>query len=194
MTDHSEEIAREISALYLAVEHRLARRQQSGPQRQLEKLSLHVLGRLETGGPMRPSALAHLVRLDLSTVSRHLSALEAAGLLVREADPGDRRACLVGTTPAGAGALALQRERRGRTMGRVLADWSPADRADLVRLLSRLNADVAAHLDEPDPGPDTESHSEPHTALTSGRAPETDTAPDEAHLVPSAAAPDGKSA
>lgn len=192
-SDLSEEIAREISALYLAVEHRLARRQMSG-QRHLEKLSLHVLGRLEAEGPMRPSALAHLVRLDLSTVSRHISGLEAAGLLVRAPDPGDRRACLVGTTPAGTAAMVAQRERRSRTMNRVLADWSPAERADLVRLLARLNADVVAHLDAPAPDARQPEPTDGAGADPPG-GPPTQTWPgDDVAPVPSTATPDGKSA
>lgn len=140
--DYSEEIAHEVSVLYLAVERGVARRQQSGA-RPLEKLSMHVLGRLDAEGPMRPSALAHLVRLDLSTVSRHVASLEAAGLAARGPDPTDRRACLVRVTPAGTEAMAVQRKRRRQRMDQVLADWSLDDRRELVRLLGRFNADIA---------------------------------------------------
>jgi DNA-binding MarR family transcriptional regulator len=140
-TDYSEEIAREVSALYLAAERSVARRHPS-IGRPLEKLSLHVLGRLLDSGPMRPSALAQLVRLDLSTVSRHIAALEAGDLAAREPDPRDRRAWLVRLTPAGADAAVALRARRRERMGRILADWSDADRADLARLLARLNADI----------------------------------------------------
>lgn len=140
--DRLDEIARELGALYLSIERRIARRAAEAGGGRLEKLSLSVLGRLDADGPMRPSALAHLVRLDLSTVSRHLAALEAEGLVRREPDPDDRRAWQVRVTRAGAEAVTIMRTRRREHMRRVLADWSADDRRELAALLARLNADM----------------------------------------------------
>jgi hypothetical protein len=99
-------------------------------------------------------------------------------------------------------------------MDRVLADWSTADRVDLRRLLARLNADVAAHLDAPSPGdesdngvpaprthaPRVESAGTDPAGLVGVRAggPATQTSPGrtggDAAAVPGTATPDGKSA
>jgi len=140
MPDDIDAVAREVSALYLAAERSVLRRQPG--VRPLEKLSLHVLARLHDEGPMRSSALAGLVRLDLSTVSRHVASLEAEGLVARQPDPADRRASLVAVTPAGTAAMAARRKRRRERMERILAGWSTDDRRQLARLLARFNADI----------------------------------------------------
>jgi DNA-binding MarR family transcriptional regulator len=60
-----------------------------------------VLYILSKQGPMRASALAKECMLDLSTVSRHLRALEDEGHVAKSADPDDKRAFQVGLTERG---------------------------------------------------------------------------------------------
>ena len=64
--------------------------------RSIEQTSEHgrvsVLFMLARLGPMRASALAKECLLDLSTVSRHLRALEDEGYIERSAEPEDKRA------------------------------------------------------------------------------------------------------
>jgi len=136
-----EEVEREISAFFLAAEWSQARRVLPEVGR-LEKTAFHLLGQLVREGPLRPSAVAQLVRLDLSTVSRHIGALESAGLVAREPDPDDRRACLLRATVRGEEILTRLRAARRQRMRAALADWSITDRRDLVRLLGRLNRDL----------------------------------------------------
>jgi DNA-binding MarR family transcriptional regulator len=136
--DYMAEVEGEISAFFLGAERSMARRMLPEVGR-LEKTAFHVLGHLVQEGPLRPSAVAHLIRLDLSTVSRHVAALEGAGLLAREPDPADRRACLLRATERGEEILDRLRAARRKRMQDALADWSIEDRRQLVRLLGRLN-------------------------------------------------------
>src|SRR3982750_381846 len=53
-----------------------------------------VLARLEELGPVRLSTLAHVLSLDISTVSRQVPVLERHGWVTRERDPEDQRAQL----------------------------------------------------------------------------------------------------
>jgi len=97
-----------------------------------------VLHELGCTGPIRVSVLAEAMRLDQSTVSRHVSALEQARLVERLDDPDDRRAALLSMTPAGRRRLATILEERRAIFRAATADWSDADRARLAGLLDRM--------------------------------------------------------
>ncbi|HEY2788319.1 MAG TPA: MarR family transcriptional regulator [Gaiellales bacterium] len=96
-------------------------------------------------GPARISQLAERIDLDISTTSRKVAELEAAGLVQRTLDPGDRRAALVSTTASADALVGRLREARDRAFGQMLADWDDADRARLADLLERLVADIHRH-------------------------------------------------
>jgi DNA-binding MarR family transcriptional regulator len=108
---------------------------------------LHVL---RCTGPMRLSDLAGRLRLDASTVSRHVRQLQQRGLVERSHDPDDRRASQVRLAPDGEKALTAAMERRRESFAEVLSTWSPADRDRLRELLSRFAADVASANDRDD--------------------------------------------
>jgi DNA-binding MarR family transcriptional regulator len=105
----------------------------------LERAAYGVLGRIANGGPERLSALAADLCVDLSTVSRQVAALEAAGLIRKAIDPTDRRASLIELTLTGAQVLARHREKWLGALREVLADWTPAERQEFARLFARLN-------------------------------------------------------
>ena len=67
-----------------------------------------------------------------------VDALQAGDLVRRQADPGDRRATLVEVTDHGTEILAEIRAARGTEAGRVFGRLSPADRAELARILGEL--------------------------------------------------------
>ena len=67
-----------------------------------------------------------------------MDALQVRDLVRRRADPGDRRAILVEVTEHGAGVLAEIRSTRGTEARRIFGRLSPADRAELTRILSKL--------------------------------------------------------
>ena len=57
----------------------------------VDKAGLAVLHETRRLGTFRPSDLAAEMRLDVSTISRHLRSLEQQGLVQRSADPDDAR-------------------------------------------------------------------------------------------------------
>jgi DNA-binding MarR family transcriptional regulator len=82
--------------------------------------------------------LATLVAFDRSTMGSVLARLEAKGLIVRAADPADRRAKIVRLKPA---AHVLLREVEGavaRTQTRILEPLAPGERRAFARLLVKL--------------------------------------------------------
>lgn len=89
-------------------------------------------------GPMRSGELAEVVLADPSTVSRHVAQLVEMGHLERRADPRDGRAQVIDVTDAGRAAATAMRDKRNARIGAVIGDWDPADRQDLVRLLTKL--------------------------------------------------------
>ena len=104
-----------------------------------------VLGRF---GPMSANAVCERTAMDKVRVSRAVARLAAAGRLERRTDDADRRRALLELTPRGRavydeiGPLALAVEAR------LLAQLSAADRADLARLLPKLEAVAATSFAE----------------------------------------------
>jgi DNA-binding MarR family transcriptional regulator len=95
----------------------------------------------------RPSDLAASVRLDLSTISRHVQALEAGGYLVKVKDPDDGRSCRLTATAAGRAAVNKMGSRRAELFRRATARWPPRDLRTLVALLHRLGEDLKSCAD-----------------------------------------------
>ena len=87
---------------------------------------------------MRLSELSDRLEIAPRTATEVVDALQAAGLVRRRADPGDRRATLVEVTDHGAEILAEIRGARGTEAGRVFGRLTPADRAELARILRGL--------------------------------------------------------
>jgi DNA-binding MarR family transcriptional regulator len=111
----------------------------------LERSAYLALRLLDTTGPAGINEIADHLRLDASTVTRQVLAMEAAGFVTRERDAHDGRRAVVTMTPAGTTALAETRAARADVYADILADWSPDDRRQLATLLTRLNDDLDAH-------------------------------------------------
>ncbi|ACV77176.1 MarR family winged helix-turn-helix transcriptional regulator [Nakamurella multipartita] len=109
---------------------------------------LLLLAKLVHAGPQRASALADLVGADPSTVSRQVAALVKAGLVVREADPDDGRACLLVPTALGRERVQEYRQRRAAAMAPLIQDWTAHERADFLRLLRKYVTSIDAHRDD----------------------------------------------
>jgi DNA-binding MarR family transcriptional regulator len=108
----------------------------------LDRPAYQALWRIVDEGPLRPTTLAGLLGVDLSVVSRQVRALEDVGFVQREPDPTDARAALVTATPTGQEAFAATRRQRTEVLDDVLTEWPEQDRADLLRLLTRFNAEI----------------------------------------------------
>jgi DNA-binding MarR family transcriptional regulator len=104
-----------------------------------------VLHHLAASGPCRQGALAESLGLDASTVSRHARTLASSGLVVTARDPEDGRATVLSISDAGLAFLSERLRAHRTTLQAAIEDFTEQERAELVRLLSRL----AAALGEP---------------------------------------------
>ncbi len=106
-----------------------------------------LLVRVSEEAPVRLSDIAGSVELDLSTISRQIRDLVAAGLIARTPDPADGRAALLSLTDLGASVLEAVSESRRRELALAIADWSDEERNALASGLLRLGADLHAARD-----------------------------------------------
>ena len=112
---------------------------------QIDRSGYWALVRLEESpGQVRLSDLAGLLGLDLSTVSRQVRHLVDAGLVTRESDPADGRACLLGLSPRGRSVLDAVRDARRHVLARALVEWTGDDRVAIAAALSKLADDLAS--------------------------------------------------
>jgi DNA-binding MarR family transcriptional regulator len=111
----------------------------------LERAAYLILTWLEEQGATSISALADVLALDISTVSRQAASLEAKGLVARRTDPADARVSVLTITDIGRERLQATRVARRALYARILADWTPQDQADFARLLRQFNQSVADH-------------------------------------------------
>lgn len=99
---------------------------------------LRALRTLRRHGTMRLSELSDHLHIAPRSTTEVVDALEARDLVRRRADQGDRRATLVEVTEHGADVMAAIRAARGTDAERLFGQLSPADRADLARILGQL--------------------------------------------------------
>ncbi|WP_431958294.1 MarR family winged helix-turn-helix transcriptional regulator [Nocardia lijiangensis] len=97
-----------------------------------------VLFRLLCDGPMRSGALAEAVFSDASTVSRQVAQLVERELVRRTADPADGRATVLEVTERGREVAEQIRRRRHDNLTRVMAEWTPDNRALFAGLLRQF--------------------------------------------------------
>jgi DNA-binding MarR family transcriptional regulator len=142
------------------------------PGGRLDRAAYHVLAHVAATGPVRLSALAADLCVDLSTASRQVAALETAGLLGRTPDPADRRASLIEATGTGTRVVADYRATWLAAMNELLADWTADERREFARLFTRLNDALAAtttsdpHVEAAGNGPRAARTERPRAART----------------------------
>lgn len=96
---------------------------------------LRALRSLNRHGTMRLSELSGRLDIAPRSATEVVDALETRGLVARRPDPGDRRAILVEMTGHGSEVLGAI---RGSEAGRIFGLLSEADRAELARILGKL--------------------------------------------------------
>jgi DNA-binding MarR family transcriptional regulator len=123
-------------------------------QEEIDHGAAIVLSALYRGGPKRPSDIAQLAGLDLSTVSRHARFQEDAGRVVKVADPVDRRAHRLALTAAGIDHMDHLWNKRIDRVTELIGHWSVEDARTLTTLAERLAADLGQKvpIELPDPG------------------------------------------
>ncbi len=107
---------------------------------------------LEDLGPVSTNALALALRLDASTVTRQITALERHGFAERCSNPADGRSLTIVLTPEGRQSMReVERDRR-RWIEALVSNWDGAQQIGLGSALTRLNASLVqsvAQLDDP---------------------------------------------
>ncbi|MFI9624079.1 MarR family winged helix-turn-helix transcriptional regulator [Streptomyces sp. NPDC052042] len=93
-------------------------------------------------GPVRQSELIKVMDLDPSTITKMLQRLEQAGHVRRSPDPDDRRAVLVEATEESCALYAAVEQAWTDLEGLTLAGLDPAERAELARLLGRIEENL----------------------------------------------------
>ena len=107
----------------------------------------HALEVIVDQGPLSMNHLAARLFLDKSTTSRVVDALERKSLALREANPDDRRALRLVPTADGSELLRVIRGEILTEEKRLLAEFEPAVRREMTRLISRLSRAAAARVD-----------------------------------------------
>jgi DNA-binding MarR family transcriptional regulator len=97
---------------------------------------------LEDLGPANTNALAKALRLDASTVTRQITALERHGFVERCSNPADGRSSTIVLTPEGRQSMREVERARRRCIEAVVSDWDDAEQVDLGSALARLNASL----------------------------------------------------
>jgi DNA-binding MarR family transcriptional regulator len=116
---------------------------QSEIYRDLDRASYLIARTLETTGPLSINRLASALGLDPTTVTRQVSTMEAARLIVRRADPNDGRVTLVDLSQHGRRTTRTVQLVRKQRLEALLRDWTQNDRRKLGRLLARFNDELA---------------------------------------------------
>jgi DNA-binding MarR family transcriptional regulator len=121
MPSDEPDVEQVAAALQLSI--RLLRRQlrQSPQDTELTLPQTSALALLDRGGPTTPGALAKLEQISPQSMGATLAALEAAGLVERQADPTDGRRVVLSITAAGTTALRILRSARTEQLARALS-------------------------------------------------------------------------
>src|SRR3954471_19332457 len=133
------------SRLRLAVA-RTARRLRQEAGGGLSPTLTAALASIENHGPLTPSELAGRERVKRPTATRLIGTLEDSGLVVRTADPSDRRSSLIAITPEGRDLMRTLRTRKDLYLAQRLRTLSAQERETLDRA-----ADLLERLLEEDP-------------------------------------------
>lgn len=110
----------------------------------LTPTSTAALATIDRYGPLTPSELAKLERVQRPTVTRTLGCLDREGLIDRTPDPSDGRSALVSVNAAGRERLRRLRGRKNAYLARRMREMPAADVAALERaaeILERMLED-----------------------------------------------------
>ena len=125
-------IARAANSRRLA--HRLEER--SGVA--LGQLTVATLATIRSLGPARLTRVADELGYEPSRVSKEVQRLLAAGLVVQERDPSDKRASLLTITDEGIDVHRRYRRAADELVAEALDSWSDDDLQQLARFMTRL--------------------------------------------------------
>lgn len=134
----------EAGQTYMELHHQLHRKvDQAMCRAGLSLGRAKVLMRLESHGPMNQAKLAGLLGFAPRSVTETVDVLEREGLVTRNEDPKDRRARIVSLTDSGRRACTTAAAVRTTTMDEIFGVLAPAERAQLVALLTTIRTNLA---------------------------------------------------
>jgi DNA-binding MarR family transcriptional regulator len=97
-----------------------------------------VLAHLDLGGRLTQNEVAISTGQHPGAISRLLAELEGEGMVLRRRDARDQRRIQVGLTRKGRGWMERRRPGIDVAIAAQFADFTPADLAELARLLGKL--------------------------------------------------------
>jgi len=142
--DLADELGQQMVRLVRLINRAKSQVTKQGPDG-IERAAYTILFCLIHDGPQRTSRLAESLHSEISTISRQSSSLVQHGLVERQADPGDGRACLLAPTAEGLRVFEENRKQRNQWLAQCLADWNEEDRQTLNTLFGRLNSGIEKH-------------------------------------------------
>jgi DNA-binding MarR family transcriptional regulator len=137
--EESDDQAAQLASAFRIAVMRLTRRLASA--RSDDSLGLSRLSALSTvlrHGPLCPTALAELERVQPPSITRVIVALEARGLVTRHPHPSDRRQTIISITDLGRSIVENDRQRRAAWLSLQLDQLTPEERAQLAEVLPIL--------------------------------------------------------
>lgn len=99
-------------------------------------------------GAVRQAELIKAMDLDPSTVTKMLQRLDQAGYVTRTSDPLDRRAVLVESTRESCALASQVKDAWSELEDHTLAGLDEGERAELARLLSKVEANLCRQASE----------------------------------------------
>jgi DNA-binding MarR family transcriptional regulator len=131
----------ELAARLRLVITRTARRLRQEAGTELSPSQTAALATIERHGPLTPSVLAELERVQRPTATRIVARLTHEALVARTTDPADGRSFTVAATPKARALMDKLRTRKNAYLARRLRRLDDADLATLERaaeILERL--------------------------------------------------------
>jgi DNA-binding MarR family transcriptional regulator len=108
-----------------------------------------LLAQLERSADgLKMSELSKRLMVSGGNVTGLTDELEKEGLVAREDDPGDRRACTVKLTPEGRVLFARMAAVHEQWVVELLAGLNGTEKAQIYRLLAKLKAALAERTDD----------------------------------------------
>src|SRR5438094_3277079 len=123
----------ELAARLRLVITRTARRLRQEAGSDLGPSQASALATIERRGPLTPSELASIERVQRPTATRIVARLEEDGLVERVADPDDGRSFTVSSTARGRGLMQKLRTRKNAYLARRLRGLEEEELAILAR-------------------------------------------------------------
>jgi MarR family transcriptional regulator for hemolysin len=134
--------------LYDVARRMRTRADQRARTRGMTRAQWVILTWLERQAGLSQNELAALVEVEPITVGRLVDRLEARGLVVRQADPKDRRVWRLQLTPAAAPVLDEIKIYRTELQDLITAGIEPGKLAIMAEGLLRMKANLAAEAPE----------------------------------------------